>query len=120
MEYEYAFEMGTSSIRFGPGVTREIGMDLSQLKARRVMVVTDPNLAGLGACGRGTGIAAKGKGPLFPVRQGFGGADRYVHARSNLLRAARGFRCVCSRRRRVVNGYGQGSQSLLHVPCRFP
>src|SRR5512139_3739492 len=47
MEYEYAFEMGTSSIRFGPGVTREIGMDLSQLKARRVMVVTDPNLAGL-------------------------------------------------------------------------
>lgn len=47
MEYEYAFEMAASNIRFGPGVTREVGMDLAELKARRVMVVTDPNLAGL-------------------------------------------------------------------------
>jgi hydroxyacid-oxoacid transhydrogenase len=47
MEHEYAFEMATSSIRYGPGVTREVGMDLSQLKVRRVMVVTDPNLAKL-------------------------------------------------------------------------
>ena len=47
MEHEYAFEMATSSIRYGPGVTREVGMDLAQLKARRVMVVTDPNLAKL-------------------------------------------------------------------------
>ena len=46
MEHEYAFEMATSSIRFGPGVTREVGMDLAKFKARRVMVVTDPNLAG--------------------------------------------------------------------------
>ncbi len=44
---EYAFEMATSSIRYGPGVTREVGMDLAQLKVRRAMVVTDPNLAGL-------------------------------------------------------------------------
>jgi hydroxyacid-oxoacid transhydrogenase len=47
MEHEYAFEMATSSIRYGPGVTREVGMDLSQLKSRRVMVVTDPNIAQL-------------------------------------------------------------------------
>jgi len=47
MEHEYAFEMATSSIRYGPGVTREVGMDLSQLKVQRVMVVTDPNLAQL-------------------------------------------------------------------------
>jgi hydroxyacid-oxoacid transhydrogenase len=47
MEYEYAFEMAASNIRFGPGVTREIGMDLAELKARRVMVVTDSNLAKL-------------------------------------------------------------------------
>jgi hydroxyacid-oxoacid transhydrogenase len=47
MEHEYAFEIATSSIRFGTGVTHEIGMDLAQLKVRRAMVVTDSNLAGL-------------------------------------------------------------------------
>jgi hydroxyacid-oxoacid transhydrogenase len=47
MENEYAFEMAASNIRFGPGVTREVGMDLAELKVRRVMVVTDPNLAKL-------------------------------------------------------------------------
>ncbi len=38
---EYAFEMATSSVRFGWGVTREVGMDLAEWKVRRVMVVTD-------------------------------------------------------------------------------
>ena len=47
MPNEYAFEMATSSIRFGWGVTREIGMDLAELKVRRVMVLTDPVLRNL-------------------------------------------------------------------------
>lgn len=45
MNYETAFTMDTSSIKFGPGVTREVGEDMAALGARRVMVVTDPNLA---------------------------------------------------------------------------
>jgi hydroxyacid-oxoacid transhydrogenase len=47
MALEYAFELASSNVRFGPGVTREIGMDLAEMKARRVMVLTDPNLAKL-------------------------------------------------------------------------
>lgn len=38
---EYAFEMAASSIRFGPGVTKEVGMDFTNLGAKKVMVVTD-------------------------------------------------------------------------------
>ena len=47
MTQETAFEMATSSIRFGRGVTREIGMDLQEMKVRRVMVLTDPVLGKL-------------------------------------------------------------------------
>ena len=47
MSRETAFEMATASVRFGPGVTREVGMDLADMGVRRVMVVTDPNLSKL-------------------------------------------------------------------------
>jgi hydroxyacid-oxoacid transhydrogenase len=39
--------MDTSSIKYGPGVTREIGHDMAHFGARRVMVVTDPQVARL-------------------------------------------------------------------------
>ena len=42
---ETRFTMDTSSIKFGPGATREVGADMARLGARRVMVVTDPRLA---------------------------------------------------------------------------
>ena len=45
MLFETAFTMDTSSIKFGPGVTREVGHEMQQLGAKRVMIVTDPNLA---------------------------------------------------------------------------
>jgi hydroxyacid-oxoacid transhydrogenase len=45
MASESAFTMDTSSIKYGPGVTREVGADMKALGAKRVMVVTDPNLA---------------------------------------------------------------------------
>jgi hydroxyacid-oxoacid transhydrogenase len=43
------FEMAASNVRFGAGVTREIGMDLSDIGARRVLVLTDPTVARLPA-----------------------------------------------------------------------
>jgi len=45
MKNEIAFEMAASNIRFGPGVTREVGMDLADLGARKVLVITDPALS---------------------------------------------------------------------------
>jgi hydroxyacid-oxoacid transhydrogenase len=42
-----AFEMAVSSIRFGVGVTREVGMDLKEIGARRVLVLTDPQVGKL-------------------------------------------------------------------------
>lgn len=47
MQLETAFTMDTSSIKYGPGVTREIGNDMATLGAKRVMVVTDPRVAKL-------------------------------------------------------------------------
>jgi hypothetical protein len=46
---EYAFEMAASSIRFGPGVTKEVGMDFKNMGAKRVCVVTDSVVKNLDA-----------------------------------------------------------------------
>ncbi len=47
MTNDTAIEMATSNIRFGPGTTREVGMDLADMGAKRVMVLTEPNLVKL-------------------------------------------------------------------------
>lgn len=46
---EYAFQMAASNIRFGPGCTKEVGMDFKNMKSKRVMIVTDNNVAKLDA-----------------------------------------------------------------------
>ena len=45
--YETAFTMDTSSIKFGPGSTREVGFEAARLGATRVALVTDPRMARL-------------------------------------------------------------------------
>ncbi|CAL1278252.1 unnamed protein product [Larinioides sclopetarius] len=44
---EYAFEMTCSSVRYGPGVTQELGMDLQNMKSKNVLLMTDPNISKL-------------------------------------------------------------------------
>ena len=44
MERDTAFQMAASNIRYGQGVTREIGMDLVELGAKRALVIIDPVL----------------------------------------------------------------------------
>jgi hydroxyacid-oxoacid transhydrogenase len=44
---DYAFEMAVSNVRFGSGVTREVGADLKELGARSVLVITDATVARL-------------------------------------------------------------------------
>jgi hydroxyacid-oxoacid transhydrogenase len=44
MTHEIAFEMSGASVRFGAGVTREVGMDLVDLGIRHALVITDPVL----------------------------------------------------------------------------
>ncbi|MEZ4498471.1 MAG: hydroxyacid-oxoacid transhydrogenase [Thermomicrobiales bacterium] len=44
MANERAFTIDTSSIKYGPGVTREVGADLAALGVKRVLLVTDERL----------------------------------------------------------------------------
>ena len=47
MQKDTAFELAASNIRFGPGITKEIGMDLCDSAVGHIMVLTDPTLAQL-------------------------------------------------------------------------
>jgi hydroxyacid-oxoacid transhydrogenase len=47
MAHDYAFEMAASALRFGAGVTREVGADLAELGIRKVLVVTDTVIGAL-------------------------------------------------------------------------
>ncbi|MDH3208244.1 MAG: iron-containing alcohol dehydrogenase [Gemmatimonadota bacterium] len=44
MKHDTAFQMAAANIRFGQGITREIGMDLVDLGAKRTLLVIDPAL----------------------------------------------------------------------------
>uniref|UniRef100_A0A7E4W154 hydroxyacid-oxoacid transhydrogenase n=1 Tax=Panagrellus redivivus TaxID=6233 RepID=A0A7E4W154_PANRE len=42
---DYAFEMINSTLRFGKGVTAEIGYDVQNFGAKKPLIITDPNIA---------------------------------------------------------------------------
>ena len=48
MTTETVFTYGAPALKFGPGAADEIGYDLQQYDARRVLVVTDPGVAATG------------------------------------------------------------------------
>src|SRR6266542_6238903 len=45
--HDTAFQISAANVRFGPGVTREVGMDLHDLGLRRVLLLIDPALTAL-------------------------------------------------------------------------
>src|SRR5436309_6489166 len=47
MDHDYAFEIAASAVRFGAGVTREVGSDLADLGATKVLVMSDPTVSRL-------------------------------------------------------------------------
>ena len=47
MQHDTAFQMAASNIRFGTGITTEVGMDLVDMQLKRVMLVIDPALVSL-------------------------------------------------------------------------
>ena len=47
MKLETAFTMDTSSIKFGKGVTKEIGIDFNNMGVKRLMICTDNRVAKL-------------------------------------------------------------------------
>ncbi|KAK2553916.1 Hydroxyacid-oxoacid transhydrogenase [Acropora cervicornis] len=47
IEPEYAFEVASSTIRYGQGVTREVGMDFKNHGLKKVCVVTDQKVVSL-------------------------------------------------------------------------
>jgi len=47
MQKDTAFQMAASNIRYGLGITAEVGMDLHDMGVKRTLVVMDPNLVDL-------------------------------------------------------------------------
>jgi len=47
MQHDTAFQITATDIRFGPGITSEVGMDLQDMGAERALLIVDPALVDL-------------------------------------------------------------------------
>ena len=91
MPNDTAFQMAASNIRFGPGTTREIGMDLADMGVKRTLVVIDPALIDRAAGQTVFEALEAGTRRLRRVRRGQHRADRLqLSTRHRGLRPAGG------------------------------
>ena len=47
MKKDYAIQVDSSNLRYGIGVTNEVGMDFKDMGVKRVLLMTDENLKNL-------------------------------------------------------------------------
>ncbi len=66
MDFDRIFQMSAANLRFGPGSTAEVGMDLKALEVRRTLLVIDPKLKAL-PTGEVVVAALKGSGIDFEI-----------------------------------------------------
>ena len=115
MKNEIAFEMAASSIRFGPGVTREVGMDLADLGARKVLVITDPVLSDMAPVqtvlesleSAGVNFVLYDRVRVEPTDESF--LDAIAFAKQAAVRR------LCRGRRRFYHRHRQGGEPLRYL-----
>jgi hydroxyacid-oxoacid transhydrogenase len=66
MDFDRIFQMSASNLRFGPGATAEVGMDLKAFEVKRTLLVIDPKLRAL-PTGDVVVSALKGSGIDFEI-----------------------------------------------------
>ena len=96
---ETVFTYGAPALKFGPGASAEIGHDLLQAGARRVLLVTDPGVAATGhpdriadqMAGRGLDVTTYDGVHVEPTDESMARRDR-LRPRARAVRRGRGRR----------------------------
>jgi hydroxyacid-oxoacid transhydrogenase len=88
MRRETIFTYGAPALKFGPGAADEVGYDLQQYGARRVLVVTDPGVAAAGHADRvAEGIGSFGVEAVVAVLAHVEPTDESLRKAMDLARA---------------------------------
>src|SRR5262245_53651928 len=90
MQFDTAFQLSTSNLRFGAGTTREVGMDLEDMGLKRTLLVIDPKLLDL-PVGQTVRESMKAAGRDFAVFSAVEvePSDRSFHAAIEVAREGR-------------------------------
>ena len=118
MPQETMILMSSSRIKFGPGATREVGYDMRQSGARRVMVVTDPNLAAARRCA--CSLRCERRDWTWCCMITCGWSRLTPRSRSDPFRYHRPVRWVCCGGRRIGDGHGQSRQPVRDLSGGLP